>query len=129
MFDGHPSTFNFLIQFPDIISGNFEITKKERNDMEKELSVFRDSLEFIKRVLRETLENVEKHLDTLEEKVQVVYDYQQDIDYIQEKLIELEDRSRRNNVQIEDVMKKRRDIAYLRKQLGIEKNINIVHIG
>ena len=129
MFDGHPSTFNFLIQFPDIISGNFEITKKERNDMEKELSVFRDSLEFTKRVLRETLENVEKHLDTLEEKVQVVYDYQQDTDYIQEKLIELEDRSRRNNVQIEDVMKKRRDIAYLRKLVGIEKNINIVHIG
>ena len=69
--------------------------------MKEELSDFRASSTFTEGVLEQKLENVEKHLDTLEEKIQNVYDYQEDYDYtnyIQDKLIDLEDRSRRNNM-------------------------------
>ena len=50
------------------ISANFEITKKERNDLKKELSDFRTSFEFTEGVLEKKIENEEKHLDILEEK-------------------------------------------------------------
>ena len=54
--------------------------------MKKKLNNFRASLEFTEGVLTQKVENVAKPLDTIEEKVQKVYDYQQDADYIQDKL-------------------------------------------
>ena len=54
--------------------------------MKKKLNNFRASLEFTEGVLEQKVENVAKPLDTIEEKVQKVYDYQQDADYIQDKL-------------------------------------------
>ena len=60
-------------------------------------------------MLEEKLENIEKHLETLEEKVQDVYDYQKDIDCIQDKLIALDDRFCRNNLRIDGVMEEKRE--------------------
>ena len=54
--------------------------------MKKKLNNFRASLEFTEGVLTQKVENVAKPLDTIEEKVQKVYDYHQDADYIQDKL-------------------------------------------
>ena len=85
-------------------------------------------------MLKQKVENVEKHQDTVEEKVQEVCDHQQDTDYIQDKLMVLEDRSCRNDLQIDGLIGKRRDVTYIcedkvkqifRKNLGIEKNIDI----
>ena len=82
----------------NIISGNFEITMKEINDLKAEVSDLKDSLEFTENVIEKKVEKLETELDNLKDKVQDIWDYQIDPDYIQHKLIELEDRSRRNNI-------------------------------
>ena len=120
-----------------IIKGNFLITKKQRNDLKKELSDFIASLEFIERELEQKVENQEKYLDTLDENVQEIYDYQQDTYHIQDKPVELEDRSHRNNLQIDGIMEEKEktwDISkdkvkeIFSKNVGIEKTF-MVNIG
>ena len=59
------------------------------------------------------LENAEKHVDTLEEKVQEVYYKPQDTDYIQDKLINLEDRSCRNNLRVGGVVEEKGKTLYM----------------
>ena len=77
----------------NIISGNFEITRKEIKDVKAEVSDLKDSLEFTDNVKETKVEKREAELDNLEDKVQDIWDYQIDPDYIQHKLIQLEDRS------------------------------------
>ena len=87
----------------NIISGNFEITMKEIKDLKAELSDFTDSLKFTENVIEKKVEKLETELDNLEDKVQDIWEYQIDQDYIQHKLIELEDRSRQSNIRIDDI--------------------------
>ena len=87
----------------NVISGNFEITMKERKDLKAEVRDLKDSLEFAENVIEKKVEKMETELDNLEDKVQDIWDYQIDPDYIQHKLIELEDRSRRNNIRIDGI--------------------------
>ena len=58
-----------------------------------EVSDLKDGLEFTENVIEQKVEKLETELDNLEDKVQDICDYQIDGDYIQQKLIELEDRS------------------------------------
>ena len=78
----------------NIISCNFEITMKKIKDLKAEVSDRKDSLEFTQNFIENEVEKLETKLDNLEDKVQDIWDYQIDPDYIQHKLIELEDRSR-----------------------------------
>ena len=78
----------------NIISCNFEITMKKIKDLKAEVSDRKDSLEFTQNFIENEAEKLETKLDNLEDKVQDIWDYQIDPDYIQHKLIELEDRSR-----------------------------------
>ena len=87
----------------NIISGNFEITMKEIKDLKADLSDFTDSLKFTENVIEKKVEKLETELDNLEDKVQDIWEYQIDQDYIQHKLIELEDRSRQSNIRIDDI--------------------------
>ena len=75
------------------ISGNFEITMKEIKDLKSEVSDLKDSLEFTENVIEKKVKKLETELDDLEGKVQEIWDYQINPDYIQYKLVELEDRS------------------------------------
>ena len=78
----------------NIISCNFEITMKKIKDLKAEVRDRKDSLEFTQNFIENEVEKLETKLDNLEDKVQDIWDYQIDPDYIQHKLIELEDRSR-----------------------------------
>ena len=69
----------------NIISGNFEITMKEINDLKAEVSDLKDSLEFTENVIEKKVEKLETELDNLKDKVQDIWDYQIDPDYIQHK--------------------------------------------
>ena len=87
----------------NIISGNFEITMREIKDLKVEVSDLKDSLEFTENVIEKKVEKLETELDNLEDKVQDIWDYQINPDYIQHKLTELKDRSRRNNIRIDGI--------------------------
>ena len=65
---------------------------KEIKDLKVEVSVLKDSLEFTENVIKK-VEKLETELDDLEGKVQEIWDYQINSNYIQHKLVELEDRS------------------------------------
>ena len=65
---------------------------KEIKDLKAEVSDLKDSLEFTENVIKK-VEKLETELDDLEGKVQETWDYQINSNYIQHKLVELEDRS------------------------------------
>ena len=79
---------DFCLDF-NIMSGNFKITMKESKDLKAEVSNLKDSLEFTENVIEKIVEKLETELDNLEDKVQDIWGYQIDPDYIQLKLIEL----------------------------------------
>ena len=87
----------------NIISGDFEITMKEIKDLKAEVSDLKDSLEFTENVIEKKVEKLKTELDDLQGKVQKIWDYEINPDYIQHKLVELEDRSRRNNLRIDGI--------------------------
>ena len=64
---------------------------------------FSQSREHTKNVLEEKVARVEENIGHIESRVQEMYDYQLDPAFIEDKLIDLEDRSRRNNVEIDDI--------------------------
>ena len=121
-------------KYINILSGNFEITMKEIKDLKAEVSDLKDSLEFTENVIEKKVEKLETELDNLEDKVQDIWDYQIDPDYIQHKLIELEDRSRRNNIRIDGIeeeegetweISEAKATKVFKEKLGIEKEIII----
>ena len=71
--------------------------------MKAEVSDLKDSLEFTENVIEKKVEKLETELDDLKDKVQEIWDYQINPDYIQHKLVELEDRSRQNNLRINGI--------------------------
>ena len=124
---------DFCLDF-NIMSGNFKITMKESKDLKAEVSNLKDSLEFTENVIEKIVEKLETELDNLEDKVQDIWGYQIDPDYIQLKLIELEDRSRRNNIRIDGIEEEEGEVWEIfqakatnvfKKKLGIENKIII----
>ena len=90
------------VKITNLINSNFQTTmaeiKKSQDDikdLKKEINDFKASLEFTESELQEKIESVCKQVDE-------IYEYQNEIDpeYINNKLIDLEVRSRRNNLRI-----------------------------
>ena len=50
------------------------------------------------------MSNAENKLADIEHQVEEIYDYQIDSDYVEEKLIVLEDRPRRNNLRVDGIV-------------------------
>ena len=93
-----------------IISGNLEITMQEINSLKNEVNELKKSMEFAQNDLEETVNNVEENMCKVSEDLKEIYKYQIDKDYvnnsltdIRNKLTELEDRSRRNNIRIDGI--------------------------
>ena len=80
----------------NLISGNFKLTMQEIHAL-KNVNDLRKSLEFRQNNLEEKADNVEKRMEKLESDMQEIYEYQIDPKYVQDKLTELEDRSRQDN--------------------------------
>ena len=81
----------------NIISGNFEISKQQISELKKEINELRQSIEHTENVLEDKVARVEENLGHIESRVQEMYGYQLDPAFIEDKLIDLEGRSRQNN--------------------------------
>ena len=87
----------------NLISGNFKLTMQEIYGLKNEVNDLRKSLEFTQNNLEEKVDNVEKRMEKLDSDIQEIYEYQIDPKYVHDKLTELEDRSRRNNIRIDGI--------------------------
>ena len=93
-----------------IISGNLEITMQEIKSLKNEVNELKKSMEFTQNDLEERVNNVEENMSKVKEDLQEIYEYQIEPDYVNDsltyirnKLTELEDRSRRNNIRIDGI--------------------------
>ena len=84
----------------NLISENFSVTKQQIEEVKKEVLDLRKSIEFTENQLKEKVNNAENKLADIEHRIEEIYDYQIDPDYIEQKPIDLEDRSRRNNLRV-----------------------------
>ena len=73
------------------------ILNKIKN-LKQEISELKSSLDFTEKV-----EKLEENMKDVDARVQDIYEYQVDPNYVLDKLAELEDRSRRNNVRIDGI--------------------------
>ena len=93
-----------------IISGNLEITMQGIKSLKNEVNELKKSMKFTENDLEEKVNNVEENMCKVKEDLKDIYEYQIDLYYmndslknIRNKLTELEDRSRRNNIRIDGI--------------------------
>ena len=96
-----------------IISGNHEITMQEIKSFKNEVNELKKRMEFTQNGLEERANNVEENICKVKEDLKDIYEYQIDpvnvndsLTDIRNKLTELEDRSRRNNIRIDRIAEK-----------------------
>ena len=64
----------------------------------------RKSIEFTENQLEEKVNNAENKLADIEHRINEIYDYQIDPDYVERKLIDLEDRLRKSNLRVDGIL-------------------------
>ena len=64
----------------------------------------RKSIEFTENQLDEKVNNAENKLADIEHQIEEIYGNQIDPDYVEQQLIDLEDRSRRNYWRVDDIL-------------------------
>ena len=94
-----------------LINGNFQTTmaelKKSQDDIKElknEINDFKASLQFTENELKEKIQSLAKKHENICVKVEEVYDTQIDPEFVHDKLLDLEDRSKRNNLRIYGVI-------------------------
>ena len=124
----------------NLISANFQITmeeiKKSQDEIKtlgKEICDLKSSLEFTENVLEGKVKKLEERCENMETELQEFYNNQIDPEYVYNKLVDLEDRSRRCNLRIDGVTEKKGETweqceeeiqNVFKEKLGLE-NINI----
>ena len=88
----------------NLVSGNFSITKQQTEEVKKEQLDLRKSIEFTENQLEEKVNNGKNKLVDIEQRIEEIYDYQIDLDHVKQKLIDLDDRSRRNNLRVDRIL-------------------------
>ena len=89
---------------------NFEIILKEIENIKSEVNELKKSIKFTEEVLKEKVQNMRRDVSSLEQNVEEIYDYEIDPGEVEEKLNDLEDRSRRNNLRIDGVTEEKGQI-------------------
>ena len=89
---------------------NFEIILKEIENIKSEVNELKKSIKFTEEVLKEKVQNMRRDVSSLEQNVEEIYDYEIDPGEVEEKLTDLEDRSRRNNLRIDGVTEEKGQI-------------------
>ena len=87
----------------NIINGNFGITMNEIKNLSQEISELKSSLDFTENALEKKVEKLEENMKDVDARVRDVYEYQVEPNYVLDKLAELEDRSRSNNLRIDGI--------------------------
>ena len=75
----------------------------EIKNLKQEISELKSSLDFTEDVLEKKVEKLEENMKDVDARVRDIYEYQVDPNYVLDKLTELEDRSRRNNLRIDGI--------------------------
>ena len=93
------------VRITKIISGHFTLTMKELQSLTQEVKDLDESIEFTQNDLVENVSDVEKKISTFEIKMNEMYDYQIDPNYVndslselQHKILEMEYRSPGNSI-------------------------------
>ena len=68
--------------------------------MKSEINDFKTSLQFTENELKDKIENLEKKHESICVKIDEVYDSQIDPEFVHNKLLDLEERSKINNLRI-----------------------------
>ena len=90
----------------NLISGNFGITMTEIKKVQSAINELKASLEHTETVLEVKVAKAEKKVEKLQEQINELWDYQVDperFEFTERKIVELEDRSRRNNLRIDGI--------------------------
>ena len=122
---------------PNLISGNFDITMTEIKKVQSDKNELKASLKHTETVLEEKVANAEKQVEKLQEQINELWDYQVDperLELAERKIVDLEDRSRRNNLRIDGISEKENETwdkykqevqSLIKEKLGIAENIVI----
>ena len=90
----------------NLISGNFGITMTEIKKVQSAINELKASLEHTETVLEVKVAKAEKKVEKLQEQINELWNYQVDperFEFTERKIVELEDRSRRNNLRIDGI--------------------------
>ena len=121
----------------NLISGNFEMTMAEIKKVQSDINELKTSLEHTETVLEEKVAKTEEKVEKLQEQINELWDYQVDyerLEFTQRKIVELEDRSRRNKLPIDWITEKENETwdeceqkvqSLIKDKLGMAENIVI----
>ena len=121
----------------NLISGNFDITMTEIKKVQSDINERKASLKHTETVLEEKVAKAEKKVEKLQEQINELWDYQVDperFEFTERKIVELEDRSRRNNLRIDGITEKENETwdeceqevqSLIKDKLGIAESIII----
>ena len=82
------------------------MTMKEIKSIKTEMNDLKKSIEFTKNVLEEKVQKWQKKAEYLDERIREIYEWKLDPEYVHNKLVDLKDRSRRNNLRIDGIKEK-----------------------
>ena len=87
------------VHITNIISSNFKITIVEIKKLQEKIKELKKEVTDLK----SSIEHTDADLSDLSDLVDEIYDYQVNPEYVKNELIDLEDRSRHNNLRIDDI--------------------------
>ena len=116
------------VHITNIISSNFKITMEEIKKSQEQIKELKKEVTDLK----SSIEHTDADLNDLSDRVDEIYDYLVDPEYVTNKLIDLEDKSRRNNFRIDGISESRNEtweeceeeIKVFKEKPGV-KNIQI----
>ena len=91
------------VHITNIISSNFKITMEEIKKSPEQIKELKKEVTDLK----SSIEYTDADLSDLSDRVEEIYDYQVDPEYVTNILIDLEDRSRRNNLRLDGISESR----------------------
>ena len=93
------------VHITNIISSNFKITMEEIKKSQEQIKELKKEVTDLK----SGVEHTNADLNDLSDRVDEISDYQVDPEYVTNKLFDLEDRSRRNNLRIDGISESRNE--------------------
>ena len=94
----------------NVISDNLEITMKEvLKSIKSEMDDLKKSIDFTENVLEKKVQKCQEKAGDLDERIREIHRWQLDPEYVHNKLVDLEDRSWKNNPRVDGKKKSEKD--------------------
>ena len=121
-------------KFSEILKSHLETTNQRLNEISGEVLELTKSLEFTQGEVKEEISCIKDDLNQVKTDLQELGEDVLDPDYVTNKLIELEDRSRRNNIRIDGIEDDQNETwdsceekvqKLIKEKLGLENEVEI----